>query len=52
MYTYSSGLELGSARFLERGSYFVYIVFVLTFIEVSIWNEHRTSISARPVSRS
>jgi len=32
LYTYSSGLELGSPRFTEHGSYFVYITFLWSII--------------------
>jgi len=34
LYTYSSGLELGSPRFTEHGSYFVYITFLWTVITI------------------
>jgi hypothetical protein len=36
VYTYSSGLERGSPRFTEHGSYFVYVVFLWTSITVSL----------------
>ncbi|KIW09537.1 uncharacterized protein PV09_00410 [Verruconis gallopava] len=34
LYTYASGLEIGSPRFSEPGSFFVYNVFVMAFILV------------------
>lgn len=36
LYTYGSGLERGSPRFTELGSFFVYNVFVMAFILVSV----------------
>lgn len=37
LFTYGSGLEQGSPRFTEPGSFFIYNVFVMSVILVSAW---------------
>lgn len=38
LYTYCSGLETGSPRFSEPGSFFVYLMFIMGVIVVSQWS--------------